>query len=918
MQETDAIWQEKWEKARLFQPDAGKGGKFFLTPAFPYPNSPQHIGHGRTYTTTDIYARYMRMKGRNVLFPMGFHVTGTPILAMAKRIAEKDPEIIGIFDKVYGIPLSATEKLTDPKELVAYFSKEIEQGMKEMGYSIDWRRKFYSYDPQFNKFIRWHFAKLKAAGYIKKGEHPVPWCPVSQAAVGAHDTKGDIDPQIEEVTGVLFPFEDGFLACETYRPETIYGVTNIWLNPGATYVRVSDGRRKYYVAKDAAGSLSMQLPLSVEAEFSAGELMKKKAKNPLTGAELPLFPATFVGPKAGTGVVMSVPAHAPYDYLALRDANLLSSVPLVQVLKLEGFGKFPAQELVERMGVKSQDDPKAEEATSELYKKEAHTGTMIIGEFSGMKGVEAKEKIRAKMLKDGTALQLYDIQNGPIYSRYGGLVGVKIVKDQWFIDYGDEKWKALARKCLSQMRILPEKTRKEYEYTIGWLKEKACTRSSGLGTRFPFDETKMIEALSDSTIYMAFYTVSHIAMKMKPEELTEALFDFVFLGKGNLKALPKEAEEMQKSFAYWYPLDSRHSATDLVHNHLTFFIFNHAAIFQQEYWPRQIVANGFVLMDGKKMSKSMGNILPIRAAIKEFGADAIRFVVVSGADLAQDTDFNRPAVDGVLSRLKFMRAAMEKYAAGRDEGEQDLADRWILSRMHKRALAAELMYNNFQLRELSLELFYNTVNDLQWYLKRASKPKLREFFELWVPLIAPLIPHAAEEMWHSLGSKHYVKDAPFVSVAQLPSGDREKVNSQLELAEEYILRVKEDVQSILKLVKMEKPSKIDLFVASGWKRKLRQIAATERKFDTAMKKAMADAEIKSHGADAAKALASYMKNAGSLGETPSAEFELEALGSAVKLLEEEFGASISYCMEEETAIPKAKNALPGKPSILVS
>lgn len=960
MQELDVKWQKKWDSAGIFQPKVGDDGKFYLTAAFPYPNSPQHIGHGRTYSTTDIYARYMRMRGRNVLFPMAFHVTGTPIIAMAKRIADKDREILGIFEKIYGIPAAASAKLTDPRELVAYFSREIEQGMKEMGYSIDWRRKFYSFDPQFNQFIRWQFAKLMEAGHITKGEHPVPWCPIGNTAIGAHDTRGDMDPQIEEVTGVTFGFLDGVLVCSTYRPETIYGVTNIWMNPSATYVKASTGsagtggkgqphgkqKRIYYISKEALGQLSMQLDLKVEKEFPASELMKHTAKNPLTGSEVPIFPATFVDPKHGTGVVMSVPAHAPYDYLALRDAGLEGKIKLVQVLKLVGYGNFPAKEICERMKLRNQNDPKTEEATAEIYKKEAHSGIMAVGEFAGMKGMDAKEKIREKMFEDGTAMRLYEISNGPIHSRFGGLVGVKIVKDQWFIDYGDGKWKAAASECLAGMNILPEKTRKEYEYTIGWLKQKACTRSAGLGTRFPFDETKMIEALSDSTIYMAFYTVAHIAMKMKPEELTEELFDFVFLGKKPGKAgsrakqagnaektasanhgkpssaasgtLPPEAEQMRKEFLYWYPLDSRHSATDLVHNHLTYFIFNHTGIFAKREWPRQIVTNGFVLMDGKKMSKSMGNIMPIRAAINEFGADTVRFTVVSGADLASDTDFNRPAVDGVISRLKFLQSAMEKYAKAKDGGERDLADKWLLSRLHKRCLAARKMYENFQLRELSLELFYGTVNDLQWYLKRAKKPKLREFFEIWVPLTAPFLPHNAEEMWETLGKKHYVKDAPFVAVAQMPEGDASRVDEKLEQAEDYILKVKEDVQSILKLLKMETPKKVELFVASDWKRKLRGIAAKERKFDVAMKAAMLDAGIKPHAAEVAKVLQSYMKNAGALDETKSAEFELEALASAAKLLSEEFGCQFSAVPEAESKVPKAKNALPGKPSILVS
>ena len=919
MHDLDVKWQKKWADDAVFQPKAGTGPKFYLTAAFPYPNSPQHIGHGRTYTTTDIYARYMRMRGKNVLFPMGFHVTGTPILAMAKRIGEKDEEILSIFEKIYGISRETSAGLTDPKELVAYFSREIEAGMKEMGYSIDWRRKFYSYDAQFNNFIEWHFAKLEQAGYIKKGEHPVPWCPIGQTAIGSHDTKGDLDPQIEEVTGVLYPYEDGVLICSTYRPETIYGVTNIWVNPAATYVKVKNGKdgKIYYISKDVLAALSMQLPLSIAGEMSAAALMEKKAKNPLTCEELPIFPATFVDPKHGTGVVMSVPAHAPLDYLALRDAGLEGKVQLKQVLSLAGFGAFPAKELVEKMGVKTQADPRAHDATDEIYKKEAHTGVMMVGEFSGMKGMEAKEKIRAKMIADGSALALYEISNAPIYSRYGGLVGVKIVRDQWFIDYGDEAWKEKTRECLAGMAILPQKTRQEYEYIISWLKQKACTRSAGLGTRFPLDRTKMIEALSDSTIYMAFYSISHIAMKMKPEALIPALFDYVFLGRGDAGSLPPEAQEMRREFSYWYPLDSRHSATDLVHNHLTFLIFNHVAIFPREMWPRQIVTNGFVLMDGKKMSKSMGNIIPIRQAVKQFGADAIRFVVVSGADLSSDTDFNRPAVEGVLSRLRFMSDAMAKYASAADSGEKEISDKWLLSRMHKRALAAPQMYENFQLRELSLELLYNTFNDLQWYLKRSAKPQLREFFEMWVPLMAPIVPHYAEEMWEQLGKKHYVKDAPFAAVAELPSGDASKVDETLEAAEDYILRVREDISSIMKLIKKEKAEKVELIVAAGWKRKLREIAARERKFDVSMKAAMADADIKPHAADVAKVLMSYMKNVGALGSTPSAEFEMEALLSGKKLLEAELGCPVSVASEEGSSAPKAKFALPGKPSILI-
>ncbi|MEM4368160.1 MAG: class I tRNA ligase family protein, partial [Candidatus Anstonellales archaeon] len=175
IREIEIKWNSNLLEASIANIDENKK-KFFIAPAFPYPNSPQHIGHGRTYTTTDVYARYMRLKGYNVLFPMAFHVTGTPILAMASRLKENDSELVEIFTKIYGIPKQELMNLADPEKLVMYFSKEIEQGMKEMGYSIDWTRKFYSFDKHFNKFIEWHFKKLHDKGYLVKGEHPVPWC----------------------------------------------------------------------------------------------------------------------------------------------------------------------------------------------------------------------------------------------------------------------------------------------------------------------------------------------------------------------------------------------------------------------------------------------------------------------------------------------------------------------------------------------------------------------------------------------------------------------------------------------------------------------------------------------------------------------------------------------------------------------
>ncbi|MEM4707193.1 MAG: leucine--tRNA ligase [Candidatus Anstonellales archaeon] len=887
-------WCDEWEKEKVFEANVSKKEKKFITAAFPYPNSPQHIGHARTYTTTDIYARYLRLLGFNVLFPMGFHVTGTPILAMAERIKEGDREILEIFEKIYGIPPEKAKSLTKPEDLVMYFSKEIETGMREMGFSIDWRRKFYTFDKHFNKFIEWQFRKLKERGLLMKGEHPVPWSEKLNSAVGAHDTKGDIDPELEEVVGIKFRFEDGFMVVATYRPETLYGVTNLWINPNAAYVKVRTDDEFWYIAKDAYESLKHQKAMEIVEEKQSEYFIKKTCVSPL-GDEVPIYPATFVDPAEGTGAVMSVPAHAPLDYLAMRDLGIEE---LKQVIEVKGFGKYPAKEVVEKLGVKNQNDPKAEEATKIVYKAEAHEGRMVVSPYAGMLAIEAKERIKEDLINEGNAFTFWHIANGPIFSRAGDRVFVKIVKDQWFINYGDPEWKEKAKEWMNRMSVIPEDERKDMLMAIDWFKQKACTRARGLGTEFPFEKGQMIEALSDSTLYMMFYTISHRIKDIPSEELTEEFFDTLFFGKGK----NKKALELREEFEYWYPLDSRHSATDLIKNHLPFFVLNHVAVLPERYWPKQIVVNGFVLMEGKKMSKSMGNILPLRRAVKEYGADVIRLSVVSGAELLQDTDFNKTVAEGIKSRLSFFFELL-RYAKSSDRSR---AGRWLLSRMHRKLKNARSLYEKFELRELALDWFYEMHKEILWYLKRSSSPGLKEFFEVWPIVVSPFIPFFSEEVWHQLGKK------TFVSLERFPSADEGMIDDGLEKAEEVIVSVRDDIENISKIIG-KRPARIYVYVASENKRKAYEILREKKNIGEFMKsaKGIMPPDVLQQ---MAKAL---MKKVHSLPPSIPFNLEFEHIKDAREFLSKEFGAEVFVLSEEEGRHEKARQALPLKPAIVI-
>ncbi|HYZ65574.1 MAG TPA: leucine--tRNA ligase, partial [Nitrososphaeraceae archaeon] len=699
----DEKWRLKWGELGVFNADPDLSRKkYFITVAYPYPNSPQHVGHGRTYTLADAHARYMRMRGYNVLFPMGFHYTGTPILAMSKRVASGDTELIETFVKIHHVSHENIASFVEPLEIARFFHNEIKQGMVEMGYSIDWRREFTTIDKAYSKFVSWQFRTLRRKGLIIQGSYPVAWCLNDENAVSQHDTIGDVEPDFNEY--LLIKFElDGHtwkIPTATLRPETIYGVTNLWINPASNYVEIEiinpknvNVKEEWIVSEPAVRKLRfLNYDISIKSTLTGRDLVGKQVFDPLRRSSIPIYPASFVDPNSGTGIVMSVPAHAPYDYQALedlwhdltqqRDFGILDISRLEPITVIEtddGHSEVkdkshiqhaslsPAAQVVEKFQIRNQSDPRLQDATNELYTQEYYRGRMLhnTGKLAGATVSEAKDIVKKELLASYSADLMFELVDNSVKCRCGSGCVVKILKDQWFLDYGNEQWKKLARQCISKMDIIPEDIRQEFNYVVGWLKERACARKSGLGTRIPWDQNWLIESLSDSVIYMAYYVLAKYInensltdLHDNYDNLKDSFFDYVFLGRGDSYQVAQDCdldplllERIRNEFRYFYPLDSRHSGRDLVPNHLSFFIFNHAAIFEKACWPRQIVVNGSVLMEGKKMSKSLGNIIPLRDAIKEYGADSIRLAMLSSAEILQDADFSFDSVKGIRAKL---------------------------------------------------------------------------------------------------------------------------------------------------------------------------------------------------------------------------------------------------------------------------
>ncbi|MDE1811652.1 MAG: leucine--tRNA ligase [Thaumarchaeota archaeon] len=862
-------WRHKWEEDKYFEADPNNNKKFFVTVAYPYPNSPQHVGHGRTYTLADVHARFMRMLGYNVLFPMGFHYTGTPILGMARRVQDNDIKLLETFRTLYRVPDDKIKEFTEPVKIADYFHQEIKTGMIEMGYSIDWRREFTTIDPVYSKFIEWQFGKLKEKNLIIQGTHPVGWCPKDQNPVSQHDTQGDVEPSFTEYTIIKFRYDKYIIPTATLRPETIFGVTNIWINPEFMYEIVQVDNETWIVTSECARKLEFHNKTITRLDKILGkELVGKKVQVPERDEQILILPASFVKSENGTGIVMSVPAHAPFDYQALEDLKKesikypnipdLQSIKAIPIIETKDYGQIPALDVITKFQIENQNSSKLEEATKEIYSKEFYGGRLKqnTGRFVNKTVAEAKEEVKKWMLQEKNADVLYELNEIPIRCRCGAECVVKILSNQWFLNYSDPEWKTKVHAWINEMKILPEEIRNEFNNVVDWLRERACARQHGLGTKLPWDKNWIIESLSDSVIYMAYYTIAKYVNngEITPENVSDAFFDYIFLNKGNSENVSSQCKisldllyKIKKEFQYFYPVNARHSGRDLVPNHLTFFIFNHIAIFPREYWPEEIVVNGSVLMDGKKMSKSEGNIIPLRDAIRNHGADSIRLTILISAELLQDADFNQEAVKGIKNKLENMLEECSKYRSSSYDAKLEQEDKWIKSKTEQLIIKTTSSIQKMRLREALHFILYEFESDLQWYMKRALAKKrdnfvgiLHDIFSTRISMMSPFAPYASEEMWSRLGN------TGIVSKSSWPTYHENMIDFESIQSENLLKNTIEDIKNIIKVTKIT-PNKITIYTSAQWKVKayqkiLASIVAGEVNIGSLIRSLIADKE----------------------------------------------------------------------------
>jgi len=728
--EIESRWQQKWEADGLYEANIDRSKKkFYAMTMLPYPSGDLHIGHWYAMSPSDARARFKRMQGYNVMFPMGFDSFGLP--------AEN----------------AAIKRNIHPKEWTYKNIDNMRKQLRSMGAMIDWRREMVSSDPKYYKWTQWFFVQLFKNDKAYRKMSPVDWCPNCNTTLAREQVWGEdrhcercgtpvikknldqwffrtteyadelldfsnIDwPETvqtlqtnwigrSEGASVTFRTEAGDdLEVFTTRPDTLWGATFMVLAPEHPLVQkiTTEGQSTEVNAYIEEAVRQTDIQREAADKEKTGVFTGGYAINPVSDERIPIWIADYVLMTYGTGAIMAVPAHDQRDFEFARKYDLEVRV----VIQPEDMDEIIADEMTESVPAK---------------------GAMVnSGHLTGTPGEEAFEKIIAYLEKKGTGHRdvNYRLRDWLISrQRYWGSpipmihcpkCGVHPVpEDQLPVLLPDDvEWKPTGE---SPLKLHPT-----------W-RHTTCPECGGPAER----DTDTMDTFMCSSWYHLRY--------LSPD----------------CDAWPFD----QKEYDYWMPVDLYTGGIEHATMHLIYTRYFHKAMrdIGVTKGPEPMAAlrnQGMVLgEDSEKMSKSRGNVISPDDLVQAYGADAVRAYLMFFARWELGAPWNSSGIDGTMRWLRRVWTMVLEPGEGQADAE---TIRSLRRKVHQTVQQLTRDFENLQ--------FNTTVSGLMELLNEMVKAKQMgaygseawdEAIDLYLRMLAPIAPHIAEELWSKLGKPYSV------------------------------------------------------------------------------------------------------------------------------------------------------------------
>ncbi|WP_226483119.1 leucine--tRNA ligase [Natrinema amylolyticum] len=864
-------WQEAWDDADVYRTPDDVDDPTYVLGMYPYPSGKLHMGHVRNYTITDAYARYRRMRGDDVLHPMGWDAFGLPAENAAK------------------------ERDTNPRDWTFDCIDTMRDQMTAMGFGYDWDREIATCTPDYYQWNQWLFSRFHEEGLVERRDAEVNWCPHCETVLADEQVEGEAelcwrcDTPVEQRE-----LEQWFLKITEYADDLLEAIDDLegWPNSvrqmqrnwiGRQYGTELDFDIEGYGPVEAFTTrvdtihgatffaLAPDHPISEELAAEDDEIHEfvhheadpdgdepngvetdLTATNPATGEEIPVYVADFVLSDVGTGALMAVPAHDERDHAFAEKMD----IEIRPVIAPEPEGD---------------EEPTAPDVSEGAYTED---GVLInSGEYSGLDSETARERLTEEIdsAEEATQYQLRDW--GISRQRYWGTpIPVIHCSDCGPVMVPEEDLPVELPEFINTTGN-PLDAAEEWQQTT-------CPECGADATR----ETDTMDTFVDSSWYFLRYV---------SPDLEDAPFD------------REKAND-------WMPVDQyvggiEHAVMHLLYSRFfTKVLADHEGLEHREPFTN-LLAQGMVQLEGEKMSKSKGNVVSPQRIVEEYGADTARLFMMQAAQPERDFDWSEEGVQSTYAFLERLQGLIEGYVAEEPDGDDDAIASYVDAEIDATIAIASGEYDDLTFNK-ALRETQDLVRTLRQYVDYTEPhPETYERgLSAVVRLLSPVAPHIAEELYETLGGDGFVANAEWPTAEV----DRDYVAKRRRLVE----NTREDIRDIVEVAGIEDPTGIDVVIAPEWKYDALDIAI-ESDADNLIGELMGESHIREQGDAAADYGQDLQAEREALSTTLDPDAEFAALESAAWLIEREFDAPVRVVHADDADDDVLTNAEPGRPAI---